>query len=92
MQRSSAMLQMLTPIATRLRSAMATAGDETLHLYDTIDLMDGAVSPLAASTQLPTATQDIICTPRTVLINSSITTSSFPDMLKRAEVTPIYKE
>ena len=58
MQRSSAMLQMLTPIATRLRSAMATAGDETLHLYDTIDLMDGAVSPLAASTQLPTATQD----------------------------------
>ena len=34
---------------------------------------------------------DIICTPLTVLCNSSITTSSFPDMLKRAEVTPIYK-
>ena len=58
MQQSSAMLQMMTPIDTRLRSAMATAtaGEETLHLYDTIDLMDGSVSPLAASTQLPTAT------------------------------------
>ena len=30
--------------------------------------------------------------PLTVLINSSITTSSFPVMLKRAEVTPIYKK
>jgi hypothetical protein len=34
---------------------------------------------------------DVLCTPLTYLINCSITTSCFPDMLKQAEVTPIFK-